>query len=93
MSSTTFNFLDNFWRIIDENGRMTWTMSQYEISILYYFNDENTDLQKIIDLLNSLGDGYSLAQRGWKLPFKMQFSDPELWNCDYFKRIEFIVKC
>lgn len=39
---------------------MTWTISENEIPILYYFNDENIDLQKIIDLLNRLGDGHHL---------------------------------
>ena len=82
----------NFWRTIDENGSMTWTKSEKEIPILYYFNDENIDLQKIIDLLNRLGDGHHLDERGWKLPFEMQVSDSESWNCDYCKRIKFIVK-
>lgn len=71
---------------------MIWTISENEIPILYYFNDENIDLQKIIDLLNRLGDGHYLDERGWKLPFEMQVSDSESWNCDYCKRIKFIVK-
>ena len=91
MGTTTFNFLVNFWRTIEENGSMTWTISEDKISILYYFNDGNTDLQNILDLLNSLGDSYGLAPRGWKLPFRMQVSDSQSWNGDYFKRIESIV--
>ena len=67
------------------NKECTWfkiIISENEISLLYYFNDKNTDLQKNFDLLNSLGDGYGLAQRSWKLPFKMRVSDSESWNRD-----------
>ena len=48
----TLNFMVNFWCTVDENGSITWTVSNDEISILYYFNDENIDLQKILSLLN-----------------------------------------
>ena len=92
-----FNFLVNFWKTIDENGSMMWIISENKISILYYFNDENTNLHKILVLLNSLGDGYGLAQRGWKLPFRMQVAwlwvvDPGLKHLfrDYQKRVEFL---
>ena len=44
--TTAFDYLFNFWRTIDENGSMTWTISDNHISKLYYFNDENLDLQK-----------------------------------------------
>lgn len=70
---------------------MTWTISVSHISILYYFNNENLDLQKILDILNSYASSFGLAQRCWKLPFKMQVSDSETWNRNYFKRIEFVV--
>ena len=91
MATTTLNFLINFYRIIDANGSMTWTISEDKISVLHYFNDKNTDLQKIFDMLNSLDNGYGLAQRSWKLPFRMQVSDCESWNHDFFTKIEFIV--
>ena len=90
--TTAFDFLVNFWRIIDKNGSMTWTISDNHISILYYFNDENLDFQKILDVLNSYARSFGLAERGWKLPFKMQVSNSETWNWDYFERIEFVVK-
>ena len=97
MAAAMFNFLVNFWKTIDENGSMMWIISENKISILYYFNDENTNLHKILVLLNSLGDGYGLAQRGWKLPFRMQVAwlwvvEPGLKHLfrDYQKRVEFL---
>ena len=87
-----FNFIVNILRTTEENGSMSWTISDNQISILYYFNNENLDLQKILDVLNSYASRFALAQRGWKLPFKMQVSDSETWNRDYFKRIEFFIR-
>lgn len=87
-----FNFILNFWRTTAENGSMTWAVSENAISIFYYFNDENIDLQKILELLNSFAVAYCLNQHGWNLPFVLQTSDSETWNDNYFKRVEFIVK-
>ena len=75
--TTAFDYLFNFWRTIDENGSMTWTISDNHISILYCFNDENLHLQKNLDIFNSYASGFGLAQRGWKLLFKMQVSNSE----------------
>ena len=88
----TFNFMVNFWCTVDENGSITWTVSNDEISILYYFNDENIDLQKILSLLNEFVEAYGLQQHGWKLSFHMQVSNSETWNNDYYKPIEFICR-
>ena len=44
--TTALDFLFSFWRTIDENGSMAWTISDNHILILYYFNNENLDLQK-----------------------------------------------
>ena len=90
--TTAFDFLFNFWRTIDENGSMAWTISDNHILILYYFNNENLDMQKNLDILNSYASSFGLAQRGWQLPFKMQVSYSETWNRDYFERIEFVVR-
>ena len=46
-----FNFMVNFWTTVDENGTMTWTVNEDKISTLYYFNDENMDLENILSLL------------------------------------------
>ena len=81
-----------FWRTVDENGSMTWTVSNDEISRLYYFNYENIDLKKFLSLLNKFAETYEFRQQGWKLPFLMQVSNSETWNNDYFKRIEFICR-
>ena len=86
----SFNFTINFWTTVDENGSMTWNVTQDKISILYYFTDENIDLQNILSVLNDFVRTYSLDTQGWKLPFTMQVSNSEHWNYDYFKRIEFI---
>ena len=59
-----FNFIVNILRTTEENGSMSWTISDNQISILYYFNNENLDLQKILDVLNSYSSRFGLAQRG-----------------------------
>ena len=88
----SFNFLVNFWAEADENGSMAWNVMRDKISILYYFNDKNIDLEKMLFLLDKFAKTYGLNSRGWKLPFIMAVSDSEHWNYDYFKRIEFIVR-
>ena len=40
----TYNFLVNFWTTVDENGSMTWTVTDDKISILYYFNNKNINM-------------------------------------------------
>ena len=59
-----FNFIVIILRTIEENGSMSWTITDNQISILYYFNNENLDLQKILDVLNSYASRLALAQRG-----------------------------
>ena len=71
----SFNFLVDFWAEADENGSMTWNVTRDKISILYYFNDENIDLEKILFLLNEFAKTYGLDSQGWKLPFIMAVSD------------------
>ena len=87
----TLNLLGNFWTSVDENKSMTWTISEDSISLVYYFNNENIDFEKILQLLNSSALAYNLQQFGWKLPFRMRVSESETWNHDYFKRIKFVV--
>ena len=67
----TFNFMMNFWHTVDKNWSMTWTVSNNKIAILYYFNEENIDLEKILSLFNEFAKTYGLWQLGWKLPFSM----------------------
>ena len=85
-----FNLMVNFWTMVDENGSTIWTVMEDKISILYYFNDENIDLENSFSLLNNFAFKYGLDVQGWKLPFTMTVSNCEHWNYDYFKRIEFI---
>ena len=76
----TFNFKMNFWHTVDKNWCMTWTVSNNKILILYYFNEENIDLEKFLSLFNEFAKTYGLWQLGWKLPFSMQVSISETWN-------------
>ena len=62
-----------------------------KICILYYFNDENIELEKMLLLLNKFTKTYGLNFQDWKLPFTMVESDPERWNYDYVKRLEFFL--
>ena len=87
----TLNLLVNFWTSVDENKSMTWTISEDSISLVYYFNNENIDFEKILQLLNSSALAYNLQQFGWKFPFRMRVSESETRNRDYFKRIKFVV--
>ena len=77
-----FIFLVNVWTKADKNGSMTWNITRDKISILYYFNDENIDLGKMLFLLNEFAKTYGLDSQGWKLPITMNVSDSEHWNCD-----------
>ena len=85
-------FFSKFWAEADKNGSMTWNVTRDKISILYYFNDENIDLEKMLFLLNEFAKNYGLDSKGCKLLFTMAVSDSQHWNYDYFKRIEFIVR-
>ena len=84
-----FNLFVNFWRTVEENVSMTWSIVDDNISILYYFNGENIDLEKILGLLNRLSYAYELER--WNLPLTMQKSNSEGWNYGYYKRVEFAV--
>ena len=86
-------FLPTFGEPLKKMARFTWTVSDNEISILYYFNDENINLQNILKLLNSFASSFGLDQRGWQLPFTMQTSDLETWSRNCYKRVEFVVRC
>ena len=85
----SFNLLVNFWAKTDDS--MTWNVMRDKISILYYFNDENIELEKMLLLLNEFTKTYRLDFQGWKLPFTMAESGPERWNYDYVKRLEFFI--
>ena len=88
----SFNFMVNLCTTVDKNGSMTWSVTQDKISILYYFNDENINLENILSFLSTFARTYGLNSQGWKLPFTMPVSNSEHRNYDYFKRIEFICK-
>ena len=90
--STGFDLLVAFWCTIDDNSSMTWRILNNEISILYYFNDENVNLKNMLTLLNYFAREYGLERQGQKLPLKMQKSNSKSWNYDYFKRVEFVFK-
>ena len=88
--TTAFDFLVNFWRTIYENGSMIWTISDNQYRIILTM--KILICKKKLDILNSYASSFGLAQRGWKLPFKMQVSNSETWNRDYFERIEFVLR-
>ena len=88
----SFSFMVNFRTTVDENGSMTWTVTQDKISILYYSNNENINLENIFSLLNNSARTYEHDIQVWKLRFTMQVSDSEHWNYDYFKRIQIICR-
>ena len=87
-----FNFLVSFRTELDENGSMTQNVMCDKIYILYYFNDENIDLEKMLFLLKEFAKTYGLNSQGWKHLPAMAVSDSKHQNYDYFKRIEFMVR-
>ena len=87
-----FNFMVNFWTMVDENDSITWTVTEDKISILYDFNDENIDLGNSFSLLNNFAFKYGLDVQSWKIPFTITVSNSKHWNYDYFKRIEFVCR-
>ena len=87
-----FNFMVNFWTMVDENDSITWTVTEDKISILYDFNDENIDLENSFSLLNNFAFKYGLDVQSWKIPFTITVSNSKHWNYDYFKRIEFVCR-
>ena len=56
----SFKFMVNFWTTVDENGSMTLTVTQEKISISYYFNDGNINLENILSLLSNFARTYEL---------------------------------
>ena len=87
----SIDFFVGFWTNVDENGCMNWRVTRNKISILYYFNDENTDLEKNFSILNCFAVKHGLDTRSLKLPFTMEVSKSEDWNYDYYKRIDFFI--
>ena len=73
----SFNFMVNFWTTVDQNGSMTWSVTRDKISILYYFNDENINLENIRSLINTFARTYGLDPQGCTLPFTIKFSNSE----------------
>ena len=95
IEAMSFNFMVNFWTMLDQNGSMTWTMTQDKISISYYFNHEIIDLThtiSMIKLLKNFARTYRLYTQGRKLPFTMTVSNSKRWKYDYIKRTEFICR-
>ena len=76
------------WKRTDENGSINWRVYSNKLSVFFYFNVENIDLDELLKHFNDNSREFNLPSAGWKLPFKMQKSDAEGWNYDYFKRVE-----
>ena len=64
--------------------------TQIKLSILYYFNDENINLENILKCFSENALDFNLDQIGWKLSFEMKMTNSEVWNNDYFKWVEYI---
>ena len=60
----------NVWATVDENSSRTRAVTEDKISILYYFNDENIDLENTLSILN-FAFTYGLDAQGRKHPFTM----------------------
>ena len=73
-------------------GSFTWSIQPRKIVILFYFNDENIDIQLLKDWLTLGGESSGLASAGRKLLFELICSRPEKWINDYYKKVESVLK-
>ena len=55
---------------MDENSSMIWSATSKKLSILYYFNSENLDLDYLLSFLNAFAREARLDREGWKLHVK-----------------------
>lgn len=83
--SAEFNTICYFLKYCDKHGNLTWSKTSQKLAFLYYFNDENQDLEQ------TFADVFNLKEKGWKLSFVMEPSKEEPWNYDYGERVEFVV--
>ena len=62
--STELNLLFETRRSIEENGSMIWHVYHNKLSILYYFNDENVDFEKLLKCFNDNACEFNIDQMG-----------------------------
>ena len=92
-NSPEFQLCYDFWFEFDILGLMTWDISNNEIKIVFYYNDENVDVEIMPYRLNkTVGNRPALLPRGWRPNFKMVISKFEPWITDFYKKIIFVMR-
>ena len=72
---------------------MSWDISDNEIKIIFYYNDEHVNVDFLSYSLNKTVDTTpALLQRGWQPNFRLVISKPEPWITDYFKIVKFVMR-
>ena len=92
-NSAEFDLCYNFWRQFDILGSMTWDIRHNKITINFYVNDENVDIEVMSYMLSeTVRETPRLLENGWQPNFKMTISSPEPWITDYYKKVVFVFK-
>ena len=65
-NSPEFTFCYDFWFEFDILGSMTWDISPNTITITFYYNNENVDVEMMPYRLNkTVQNTRSLLRNGW----------------------------
>ena len=85
-----FSVYYQFFKDCDENGSVTWYILNDKFLVLYYYNDNDIGLKKILNRFNFIANKFEISKKGWKLPFCMEHSNAEKWNYDFKKRLNLL---
>ena len=91
-NSPEFGLCYEFFRHFDVLGWCTWHIFPHKIVILFYFNDENIDVDIMVHWLNLEVSKGRMLNSGWKTDFKIICTWLELWIDNFFKKVEFVLE-
>ena len=81
-----------FWGKFDFLGLITWNIIPDKITIQFYFDDENINLEMMLYVLNELvKDTERLLESGWKPDFKLVGLAPEA-QVNFSKKVNFVLE-
>lgn len=91
-NSKKFDVFYHFCKEMDNNGSITWTLSESEVEVTYYYNNWNSNLNEILYKLNKITKKVGIRECGWKRTFIMRISNPSYWINDFLGQVKFYVK-
>ena len=82
----------SFWEKFDSLGLITWVVIPNKITIEFYFDHENIDVDIMPYVLNKMVEiSPRLLEIGWKPNFKIAYLRPEC-ELNFTKRVNFILE-